>query len=71
MTLLAQYSTLDEAIIVKGMLATHGIKAEIITNAMSSVFPAPGAGTTSVSLYVDAADEKAALDLLREHSDLD
>ena len=64
MKLLNQYSNEAEAYIDKGFLESNGIECEVISNAMSDIFPAPGAGNGSIDLYVaDSQFEKAA-DLL-------
>lgn len=52
MLLLNQYSNEAEAYIDKGYLESNGIKCEIISNAMSDIFPAPGSGVGSIDLYV-------------------
>ena len=64
MTLLNQYSNEAEAYIDKGFLESNGIKCEIISNAMSDIFPAPGAGNGSIDLYVESSQYKEAEDLL-------
>lgn len=64
MRLLNQYSNETEAYIDKGMLESNGIKCEIISNAMSDIFPAPGAGNGSIDLYVDDNQFKEAEELL-------
>lgn len=64
MKLLNQYSNEAEAYIDKGMLESNGIKCEVISNAMSDIFPAPGAGNGSIDLYVDDAQFNEAEKLL-------
>ena len=60
MKLLNQYSNEAEAYIDKGYLESNGIECEVISNAMSDIFPAPGAGNGSIDLYVaDSQYEKA------------
>lgn len=66
---IAEYSNAEEAMIVKGMLAGYGIEAEVDTNALSSIFPAPGSGTNISRLFVADSDAKRAEELLREHGD--
>ncbi|MCM1320099.1 MAG: DUF2007 domain-containing protein [Muribaculaceae bacterium] len=64
MKLLKNYSDEAEAYIEKGMLADSGIKTILVYNSLSDVFPAPGAGTLDINLYVDDADLPQALTLL-------
>lgn len=64
MKLLKIYNTEAEAYIDKGYLADNGIKALVETNAMSSVFPAPDSGTSSIGIFVDDAEYTRAHDLL-------
>lgn len=66
MILLNQYSNTTEAYIDKGFLESNGIKCEIISNAMSEIFPAPGAGNGSIDLYVMDDDLDNAKKLLFE-----
>ena len=68
MKLLNQYSNEAEAYIDKGYLETNGIKCEIVSNAMSDIFPAPGAGNGSIDLYVENSqfDEASRLLFHRE-----
>lgn len=61
MRLLNQYSNEAEAYIDKGFLESNGIECDVISNAMSDIFPAPGAGNGSIDLYVpDQQYEKAS-----------
>lgn len=64
MELLNQYSNEAEAYIDKGYLESNGIKCEVISNAMSDIFPAPGAGNGSIDLYVPEEDFEKASELL-------
>lgn len=64
MKLLNQYSNEAEAYIDKGYLESHGIECEIISNAMSDLFPAPGAGNGSIDLYVADSQYQEASRLL-------
>lgn len=64
MRLLNEYSNEAEAYIDKGYLESNGIKCEVISNAMSDIFPAPGAGNGSIDLYVEDSQYKEASDLL-------
>ena len=64
MQLINQYSNEAEAYIDKGYLESNGIKCEVISNAMSDIFPAPGAGNGSIDLYVDDKDFQKAQQLL-------
>lgn len=62
MRLLNQYSNEAEAYIDKGYLESNGIQCDIISNAMSDLFPAPGSGNGSIELYVpDSEYEKASV----------
>lgn len=63
------YSTPQAAYIAKGMLETNGIEAFVRENASESVFPAPDAGISGTSLYVNEKDAEKASALLREHED--
>lgn len=64
MRLINQYSNEAEAYIDKGYLESNGIECEVISNAMSDIFPAPGAGNGSIDLYVDDKDYDKASELL-------
>lgn len=64
MKLLNQYSNEAEAYIDKGYLESNGIECEIISNAMSDIFPAPGAGNGSIDLYVADNQYREAYQLL-------
>ncbi|MCH5229652.1 MAG: DUF2007 domain-containing protein [Muribaculaceae bacterium] len=64
MRLLNQYSNEAEAYIDKGYLESNGIECEVISNAMSDIFPAPGSGNGSIDLYVDDKQYQEAADLL-------
>lgn len=64
MKLLNQYSNEAEAYIDKGYLESNGIECEVISNAMSDLFPAPGSGNGSIDLYVADSEYRKAYDLL-------
>ena len=64
MKLINQYSNETEAYIDKGYLESNGIPAEVVSNAMSDIFPAPGAGNGSIDLYVPDEDYEKASSLL-------
>ena len=64
MKLLNQYSNEAEAYIDKGYLESNGIECEVISNAMSDIFPAPGAGNGSIDLYVANNQYEKASELL-------
>lgn len=64
MTLLNQYSNEAEAYIDKGYLESNGIECEVISNAMSDIFPAPGSGNGSIDLYVPDNEYEKASELL-------
>ena len=64
MRLLNQYSNETEAYIDKGYLESNGIECEVISNAMSDIFPAPGSGNGSIDLYVPDSDYEKASELL-------
>lgn len=66
MRILKNYSDEAEAYIEKGRLADSGIKTILVYNSLSDVFPAPGAGTLDINLYVDDADYDEALSVLKE-----
>lgn len=64
MKLINQYSNEAEAYIDKGYLDSNGINAEVVSNAMSDIFPAPGAGNGSIDLYVPDSEYDRAYELL-------
>ena len=64
MKLLNQYSNEAEAYIDKGYLESNGIQCDVISNAMSDIFPAPGAGNGSIDLYVPDSEYEKASQLL-------
>lgn len=64
MTLLKEYSEEAAAYIDKGLLKNYGIHSEVAGDAMSEVFPAPGAGTGAFGLYVADDDAAKARDIL-------
>ena len=64
MRLLNQYSNEAEAYIDKGYLESNGIECDVISNAMSDIFPAPGAGNGSIDLYVPDNQYEQASELL-------
>lgn len=64
MKLINQYSNEAEAYIDKGYLESNGIPCEVISNALSDIFPAPGAGVGSIDLYVADKDFNLAQKLL-------
>jgi len=53
MRILNNYDTESAACIDKGFLESHGIPAYVDADAMSSVFPAPDAGTSTINIFVD------------------
>ncbi len=63
-TVINQYSNEAEAYLDKGFLINNGIAAEVESNAMSDIFPAPGAGTGSIFLLVPEKDAAEAEKLL-------
>lgn len=69
MKLVNEYSNEAEAYIDKGYLESNAIPAEVISNAMSEIFPAPGAGNGSIELYVPDEDYQKACDLLFNRKD--
>ena len=64
MRLLNQYSNEAEAYIDKGYLESNGIQCQVIANAMSEIFPAPGSGNGSIDLYVPDEEYDKAYHLL-------
>lgn len=52
MTVIQQYSNQAEAYLDKGFLESNGIPARVDIDALSDLFPAPGAGTGSITLLV-------------------
>ena len=65
-TVINQYSNEAEAYLDKGFLANYGIAAEVDANAMSDIFPAPGAGTGSILLLVPEDEAEKAEKLLSD-----
>lgn len=60
MVKLRDFSFLDEAYIVKGMLESNGIPGVVQENSLYSVYPTPYAGQPAATLYVpDDLAEKA------------
>lgn len=68
MYLINQYANVEEAYIDKGFLESNGIPAEVDSSAMSEIFPAPGAGTGSVSLYVPNDRAQEAIKLMDDRA---
>lgn len=52
MKLLSTYNSEAAAYIDKGYLADNGIPTVVEEDAISSVFPAPDAGTSNICLYL-------------------
>lgn len=65
-TVINQYSNEAEAYLDKGFLVNNGIAAEVEVNAMSDIFPAPGAGTGSILLLVPENEAQKAEKLLAD-----
>ena len=66
---LRTYDTAQQAYIVCGMLEANGVHCTVSTDAMETVFPAPGSGTGAATVYVDASQRAEAESLLAEHGD--
>lgn len=64
MKMIRQYGSYDTAMIDKGYLESNGINCVVTANAISSIFPAPGAGTGDIELYVPEDKYKEAENLL-------
>ncbi len=69
MKLIRTYDTPDGAYIAKGMLDSNGIHAEVISNAASSLFPAPYAGIGRSALYVPDDEAERAEQILIAHEE--
>ncbi len=69
MTIIATFPDIISASIAQGMLESNGIKAVIDNQAMSSIYPAPLAGSSEVSLAVSDGDAERAAELLSKHGD--
>lgn len=67
MTEIAQFNTLQQAMMAKGMLAAHGIDAMVQQNVLNDIFP--GAGECGASLYVSQQQAEEAARLLAAHND--
>lgn len=61
-----QYSSLQEAEIVAGMLRSHGIEAEVESNSMNSLFPG---SEDSVWLMVPQGKAEEASRLIAKYGD--
>lgn len=68
MTVIQQYSNQAEAYIDQGFLKNNGIPAEVNTDSLSEIFPAPGVGTGSITLEVPDKCADEAIRLL-QHRD--
>lgn len=70
MVKIADFNTMDEAMMASGMLKAHGIDAIIgETGSLTTLFP-PGIGTPGVPMFVQDEDAAEARCLLEEHGDL-
>lgn len=69
MKTVATFSDPMTASIAKGMLESHGIPSIIDNQAMNSLYPAPMAGVSEVSLSVNDRDFDRAAKLLNEHGE--
>lgn len=67
MTEIAQFDTLQQAMIAKGMLAANGIDAMVQQNTLNDIFP--GAGECGASLLVSPQQAEEATRLLAAHND--
>lgn len=70
LTCVAQFSSPIAANIAQGMLENNGIKSVLDNATIVSVLPIPSA-IGGVRLMVREEDRDKALELLREHKDLD
>lgn len=68
MRLINEYSNLQEAYIDKGYLDANGVNAVVDADALSEIFPAPGSGNGSISLYVPDNQYEEAVKLLNSRS---
>lgn len=66
MTVIQRYSNQAEAYIDQGFLKNNGIPAEVNADALSEIFPAPGAGIGSISLVVPDKYAHQAIKLLQQ-----
>lgn len=66
MYLINQYSNETEAYIDQGYLRSHGIDAIVQSDALSDIFPAPGAGSGSIMLYVPDSQADEAITLMKD-----
>ncbi len=66
MTVIQQYSSLQNAEIVAGMLRSHGIEAQVENNSMNTLFPG---SENSVLLMVPEEKADEAIHLLEEYGD--
>lgn len=69
MAVINQYSNESEAYIDCGMLRANGIDAQVMSDAQSLIFPAPGSGTGSISLEVPDSRVAEAKKLLFKDND--
>lgn len=63
------YNTAEEAYIVRGLLASHGIDALVRDTGNNSVFPSLDGNDSSATLYVDESQLARAGALLASHGD--
>lgn len=66
MVLFKDYRTEADAYVDKGLLEENGIECVILSNALTSIYPAPDSTMGRVSLYIEEGKEKEALELLQE-----
>lgn len=66
MTVIQRYSNQAEAYIDQGLLESHGIPAQVNADALSEIFPAPGAGIGSITLVVPDKLAHEAMKLMQQ-----
>lgn len=66
----AEFTAEPQAYIAQGMLEDNGIPARVESNRMATLYGA-GATWAPIMLYVAETDINRALELLREHGDID
>lgn len=71
MKVVARFPDSVSASIAKGMLANHDIPSMIGNQAMSSLYPMPMGGLWDVTLLVNDDDFERAVELLKDHGDIE
>lgn len=71
MKVVARFTDAISASIAQGMLRNYDIPSMIGNQAMSTLYPLPMGGVWDVTLLVNDSDFDKALELLKEHNDIE